>query len=156
MRFELSPCQQWDGFQDRVRAMQPIFHYSLFMTIEKHTTLLPLSYLPAHTLWSLGSIRTIILMCLSIVTICKHTNADSYGDLSDIAGKSMCLHMVGAQGFEPYCPNNFLTRLKFPPLSANPKLLKAADGVSCECNASKKRSSLTFSFLLFRPRHVEV
>ena len=35
------------------------------------------------------------------LTICKHTNADSYGDLSDIAGKSMCLHMVGAQGLEP-------------------------------------------------------
>ena len=32
-RIELSPCKQWDGFQDRVRAMQPIFHYSLFITI---------------------------------------------------------------------------------------------------------------------------
>jgi len=29
-RIELSPCKQWDGFQDRVRAMQPIFHYSIF------------------------------------------------------------------------------------------------------------------------------
>jgi len=28
-RIELSPCKQWDGFQDRVRAMQPIFHYAL-------------------------------------------------------------------------------------------------------------------------------
>ena len=33
-RIELSPFhQQWDGFQVRVRAMQPIFHNSIFITI---------------------------------------------------------------------------------------------------------------------------
>ena len=31
-RIELSPITEWDGFQDRVRAMQPIFHFYLVTT----------------------------------------------------------------------------------------------------------------------------
>ena len=48
-RIELSPFhQQWDGFQDRVRAMQPIFH--CFYMVEAVGLVPPLSQIPSNLL----------------------------------------------------------------------------------------------------------
>lgn len=65
-RIELSPVSQWDGFQDRVRAMQPTF---LIQLEELPTTPCDLRLLPKYGVYSALLIGLFLVQLVSIYQV---------------------------------------------------------------------------------------